>query len=650
MNGFVRKNSILTTSIVILILVYFGLVFIAPNMTIWNRNTTYEPNCTTAIDIEEGQSFEYPISIPYDYINTIEVLFTNVEDARKIIIPFSATLELIDSNGNAIIQKNITSIYDVKAGSGYIPIQQNAEYTICFTVNHVDAPEDVSLPQLQISPSNEFSVAISGRYDGAPSKEVFLFIYLLFSFPIVLYLYSLKKNTPSLINLSEWILLAVISISSITLLSQVYDSLMIVKASLKTIEAIKSGSFFSYYDHSYFSSLLKGESTLLLGLNYNFFLIFPVAVILLPISTFLDSNAQYNSSYALSIILLYSIVFALIIASGKIISKICSECQIDNEYGQEVKKFFLFSPFLLSVTIVFGQIDMFYIIFVIAGILMYMRNNLKAFTAFMSIAIAMKTLPFMIFIVLLLLVRKKPVTIIAYSLAAMIPTAISMLLFNHGVGYNAIMDMIYHEYDFVGMLFDANFNKNNAFFPICFVLILIYSYFHNEHFDTKKDKLRTVMTLIFATYASFAIFTQWHSQWMIPLVISLAFLIPLYKNNKGVLLIGSVTEILLILVSYGNKAWSMYMTNFTLPMITGFNYNGPTMSGVYDNIGSWCFSLICSLLTATLIALCFIFLRKEPAKENNNAPIFTLSQFACLRIVALYAVNIFFFWCYWYVG
>ncbi len=650
MNSFVKKNSILITSIVLLILVYLGLVFIAPHITIWNRNTTYEPECTTAIDIEEGQSFEYSISIPYDYINTIEVLFTNVEDARKIVIPFSATLELIDPNGNTIIKKNMTSIYDVKAGSGYIPVERDAEYTIRFIVNHVDAPEGVSLPQLQVSPSNEFSVAISGRYDGASSKDLFSLIYLLFSSSIVLYFYSLKKESPSLIKLSEWILLAVISIVLITLLAQIYDSLMIVKASLKIIEAIKSGSLFSYYDQSYYSSLLKGESTLLLGLNYDFFLMFPVAVILFPFSFFLDSNAQFNGYYALSFILLYSVIFFLIIISGRIITKICNECQVDKEYGQAVKRFFVFSPFLLSVTIMFGQIDMLYIIFVIAGILMYMRNNMKAFTALMSIAIAMKTLPFMIFIVLLLLVKKKPITIIAYSLAAMIPTVLSMLLFRHGAGYNAIMDMIYHEYDFVGMLFNTSFNKNNAFFPICFALILIYSYLHNEHFDTMKDKLRTVMTLIFVTYASLAIFVECHFQWLIPLVLSLAFLVPMYKNNKGILLIEFATQILLILVSEGNKSWSMYMTGFTLPMITCYNYNGPTMTGVYNNIGSWCFPLICSLLTAALITLGYIFFKKDPAEEKNISHSFTLSQIGCLRIVILYAVTTLYFWCYWYVG
>ncbi|MCR5592271.1 MAG: DUF2029 domain-containing protein [Saccharofermentans sp.] len=633
-----------------MILTYTGLVFIAPKVPIWNRNTTYEPENSTAIDIEEGQTFEYSISIPYDYINTIEVLFINADDARSVIIPFDAQLELIDSNGNTIIRKEMTSIYDVKAGSGYTPVHRDSSYTIRFTVNHIDAPEEVSLPQLQVSPSGEFSTAISGRYNGAPSKELFSLIYLLFSASIILYVYSLTKRTQQLIDLSEKILLAVICAASITLLSQVYDLLMIIKGALKIIETVKIGAPLSYYDYCYSTSLISGESILLLSHNLDFFMLLPVSVILLPFSFFIDSNANYNTAYALTFILLTSIVFVLILASGRIISKICRECQTGSEYEQEVKRFFVFSPFLLSVTIVFGQIDMFYIILIIAGMLMYFRGNLKAFTAFMSFAIAMKTLPFMIFFVLLLLVRKKPVTIIAYSLAAMIPSALSIVLFKHGIGYDAIMDMVYHEYDFVGMLFNSTVGDNNAVFPICFALILIYAYLHSEHFENKKEHLRTSMTLVFATYASFAAFTEWHSQWLIPLVLSLAFLVPLYKNNKGVMLIGVVAEILLILVSYGNKAWSMYMTNFTLPMITGYNYNGPTLTGVYNNAGAWCFTLLSSLLAALLIALCYIFFKNVPAKEPEVNGVFTARQTACLRIVSLYALTTLFFWCYWYVG
>ena len=650
MDHFVKKQQKLIFTILILVLMYMGLAFVAPRITIWNLTSTYHPESCVPTDISEGQSFEYSFPIPYNYINTIDVLFTEESYENPAIIPFEAHLELIAPDGSAVIEKTMTSIFDTTAGSGYTPVSKGATYTLRFNVTRVDAPEDTPLPQIEISSENGVAFDITGRYNGAPGRGTFTALYVLFSIVILLYVYSIDSRSHLVRKISEWLLLLSVSFASILLLSQIFDSEMIIRGALKIIEAVKAGSLFSYYDYSYTGSLIAGNSIESVAHNYDFFLMLPVVILIFPLSFFMNSTDTYNDSFTFAIIMLSFAMLICILICGKLTEKICKACGMPEEYSGTVKRMFVFSPFLLSATIVFGQIDMLYIVFVTAALIMYYKGRYWPFTMLMSVAIAMKTLPIMLFIPLILLVKKKIVPLISYGIGAVSFTLLSTLLFKCGFGYDAIMNVVGIRYDFISNLFVSPIGFKNDLFPICYAFICIYAYMHSETFESKKDLLKTSMTVIFATYVSFVAFTDWHAQWLIPLILSLSFLLPFYKKQNSVMVLAVIAEALLILCSYGGKTWSMYMTNFILPTLTGYTYNGPTLTTVYNTIGSWCFTLISSLCSAVLIALCFYFFKKDPSSASSETNPLPLKTLACLRITVLYAVVIFFLWSYWYIG
>ena len=650
MQQIIKRNQKLIITVLVLVFLYCGLMLVAPRLTLWNMTSTYHPDNCVITDISEGQSFEYSFPIPYDYVNTVEVLFTDESRTSSTVIPFDAHLELLDSDGNVVIGKDMTSIFDTTAGAGYTRVAKGETYTVRFTVSHVDNFEGASVPQVQVSSENGVAFDMTGRYNGAPSKGVFSLIYVLFSIVVVLYVYSMDCSSVFLKKSSELLLLLAVAFVSILMFSQIFDPEMIIRGALKIIETTKAGNPLAYYDYSYTSSLIAGSNYEYLAHNLDFFLLLPVAIVMLPLSFFMNSADPYNGTFTFAIILLSIVVFLAILISGRLIMKICKVCDMPEDYSNTVRRLFIFSPFLLSATILFGQIDMLYIVVVIAALLMYYQGRYGVFSILMSIAIAMKTLPIMIFIPLILLVKKKPVPLISYCVGAVSFTLLSTVLFKGGFGYDAIMNVVKIRYDFMSTLFASPLGIKNDFFPICYALICIYGYMHNVSEGNKRELLRSSMTLIFATYSTFVVFTDWHAQWLIPLILSMSFLLPFYKKNNTALLLNIAAEVLLIFCSYGSKTWSMYMTNFILPTVTGYYYNGPTLTTVYNSVGPWCYPLICSLCSAVLIALCYIFFSKNLSTYNNSPDMSLTKDYACLRVTVIYAVIAFFLWCYFFIG
>ena len=649
MNKFVDKNRITLITLAGLVLLYLGLVTVAPRLTLWSMATVNSPADAKLAELTDGAVYECELAMPYDRISAIDPHIT-FEDSDGIttVVPIDADLELIAGDGQVVASKHITSAVDSELRSGYISVTKDASYTLRLTVNSIDLPDGASAPSIMMG-DDSFAYEIRGCYNGAPDKITFSAIYLIFAAVILLYVHTCDKESHPLKRMAEPLLLWTICLASIVLLSQIYDMQLIVKAGLKIIESIKTGNLLGYYDYSYLSSLIPGNDVSSLGYNYDFFLMLPVAIVLFPLSFVMTSDTETYSSYTLPIIILTFLVFLLILATGKVINRICKECGMSSSYTETVRRMFVFSPFMLSASIVFGQVDMIYVFVTAFALLFYYRGHYKTFTALMALAISMKLLPLIIFIPLILLIKKNPLEIIAHSIGAVSVTLVSTLLFKTGAGYSAIMNMVDLKYGFTDMVLSSRIGIISLF-PLAFTLICIYAYAHSNKFESKKELLKSSMFLIFVTYSAFAAFTTWHVQWMIPLIFALAFLLPMYHEDITVMILGVAAEIMLILCSMGGQAPSTYLTDFILPDITGYTYWGTTFTLVYYTISPYFYTLLSSVSTCVLAALCFCFLKREGTYTIPNKKEAKLISFASLRITILYALVTILFWCYWFIG
>ena len=649
MKDYINKNRILLTTLAGLVFLYLALIFAAPKLTLWSLASVNSPSGARLEALTEGEVYECDVQMPYDRISGIDPHITYEDEAGiSTVVPVDADLELIAGDGSTVCSKHITSALDSELTCGYINVTKDASYTLRITVNSVDLPDGALAPSL-ITDGISFAYEIRGCYNGAPDKITFSLIYLVFAAVILLYVHTSGKETHPLKRLSEPLLLWTICLTSIVLLSQIYDMQLIVKSALKVIESLKAGNLTGYYDYAYSSSLIPGSDITSLGYNYDLLLILPVAAVLFPLSFFMTSDTETYSLYTLPIIILTFLIFVLILATGKLINRICSECGMSSEYAKTARRMFIFSPFMLSASILFGQIDMIYVFVTAAALLFYFKGHYKTFTALMAVAISMKVLPLLIFLPLILLVKKKPLEIIAHSVGSVSVMLLSTLIFKGGSGYAAIMNMVDLKYGFADMVFSSRIGLT-ALFPLAYTLILIYAYATDSSDYSKKDLLKTSMFLIFATYSAFAAFSAWHVQWMIPLIFSLSFLLPMYHEDRAVMTLGTVSEIMLILCSLGGKAPSTYMTDFILPDITGYTYWGTTVSAVYNTISPYFYILLCSVCAGVLASLCYFFLKRDGNAVISGKEEAKLIRFASLRITILYALVIMLFWCYWYIG
>lgn len=643
----IKKNSTLLATIALLAFIWLGLSFVAPKMSLFCFPDINIPADSTYVDLEEGAVYEQSFPMPYDVISKVSVDLTWDETHGNIVVPFDGRIELLDSNGNIIAGKIVTSIYDAELNTRMASVNQDETYTVRFTVNSIDAPEGAAVPEINADGSSP-AYTIYGRYNGAPARSFFHIMYLVLAAIIVLYVYSLNSKSEELRRTSEKLLLWGICLVCILLLGQSIDMEMVARGSLKIIEALKSGQFFSYYNYSYDSALEYGVTQVYMGYNYDFFLMLPMVILIFPVSFFMNSGMPYWQGYNGIIIGLSIVVFVLILVCEKIIVKICKACGMPKEYEETVRKFFLFSPFLLTASIMFGQIDMIYVLVIAIALVFYFKGSLKTFTILMSLAVAMKSLPLMIFIPLIILVRKNVMHIMGYLAGVLAFPAVSAVLFERGAGYDAIMNIVNSEFGFGRLLFERTLDGANALFPLFYVFICVYAYAHKCEGDSKKELLKTSMLIIFMTYASFTAFTVWHLQWLIPLIFALAFLIPMYSKNRTVLAVGIVMEMLLILCVIGDDQVATYEINFLMPVFTDHDYHGIFVSEILKNISPYAYTAVRSLLTASLAALTYLFIKQETTVEDKDMTF--VKRAACLRIFALYAVVIFFIWCYCFVG
>jgi hypothetical protein len=140
------------------------------------------------------------------------------------------------------------------------------------------------------------------------------------------------------------------------------------------------------------------------------------------------------------------------------------------------------------------------------------------------------------------------------------------------------------------------------------------------------------MLVIFAVYASFVAFVDWHPQWLIPLVLSFAFLLPMCWKKFETLLLFSVLEVMMILGGEG-KLNTIYMIQNGL-LASGYYYDGISISVILTNISPVIPSIIDSLIIVIAAAVICIFV-----KHNSNSGEYKVERGLPVgRILVLYTL------------
>lgn len=645
-----KYNVIIAASLLILIGV--ALVMFVPKMSIWARSFSNETDHLEYI--KPGQSVAISFYAPFDRLQSVS-LETETFGDRDVVTSTDAELILTDEDGNVVFSRHLSSLLEKNISLGGMILNRDVLYTLTYKLNSSSGATDTV--GIGVSSEGTLAFEMKGSYLGAPTKGVFLVSYVILSLIVLIYVWFYDEKDIKKTDLVDKAILAVCLVMAITFVSQFYDLFMIGKNGLRMLDAIMDGEFIHYYDYVYYKELANGSAGMFFEYLYGVFSFLILAVIMIPIRFITDGNMDFSVAGNILVLYFQVVITVLFLLSVKFMDRICNVCGMPDKYRNSVKYIYAFSSMVIGVLIAAGQIDIIYVIVMLWAMPFYLSGRYKTFSVVMAVALAIKILPFLVFLPLILLANKKIKDIIINTAICLSMTLFSTLVFNRGTGYEAIMGYINEKYSFLDTLFDNRLGVSVSIFVFSYVLICIVCYLKNPDTSNRKMMLYYSMLVIFAVYSIFTAFIDWHTQWLVPLVLSFSFLVPFIKEKGRVLVIECALEALVLLVSdltYGMA----YMVDNGMIALPEYPYQGISITEAMKNVTPLAGELLITLLVVVSLSLAGYFVVADPfkggAKEAANGAAkedYAVDRsFAIGRIFVLYALMIISLWQYSFVG
>ena len=639
-----KRIKLSVIAIICLIVLYVLMVTVVPRMSIWSIPRTFNQGDIT-VPVSADKTYEQSFEMPFVRICSVSIPL-NTNNAKNVIA-IDATAELLDGSGNVVAKKTITSAYDTVNDFKYINVNRGETYRLRITVNSVGSDsQNASIPAFQTDESGAFSFTVKGIIGDSSEVMVFTIVYLIFSIAVLLFVMRINVDEIGKTDIYDKIIIGLLLVLSILVITQYYDLFMIAKSSLRMFDAFKTGNITNYMDSSYTQELEYQSDKMLFAYEYNFISIFIVGVIMAPLLFFYNGDLAYGDG-AVVVMYLTVAVCIMVFVAAWLIRFVTKECEMGEDYLRNVRLLFITSSMLLYMSVAYGQIDIFYIAIMLAALPFYYRKKYYVFSLIMSVVVAMKTLPLMIFIPLLLLSVKKVREIVINMAIVMVFPVLTKVLFERNFGHTAVANIIDEDYTYVEKITNVRIGDNISVFVLLFALICIVAFFHKTDTENKKEVLFKSMLSIFVTYSCFASFVDWHQQWFIPLVLSASFLIPFYENNKFLLLINTVTEGLFILTTNAQGV-STYMINYgIIPPLLRQGYSGTSVKLILNTLSPIAIPAVRTLLAGILLFTSWYLIKKRPS---------TYDTYGCSRVRTvgrlgiLYGFILFYSWCYSFIG
>lgn len=640
-----KKLFTLLVSILAIAVIYVLMITVIPNMSIWSiPRTINSEECT--VSLSDKKVYEQEFEMPFSRICSVGIpLDTNGAD---YVVSVDATLSIIDPQGNLIAEKKISSAYDTTGKFSYVDVGWGETYTLRLSVNSIGGGKNVEhIPLLKTDSDGNIVFKLNGLTGSSSEGIVFAIAYLIVAFLFVVYIYNLDIEKIGECRKADIALIGCLIVIAALAVCQFNDLYDISTSSLKILDSFRHGDVFNYSDHIYFEGLKEQSASQSMSCDYNFSILILCSIFLLPVYAIYGAGITYNSGGYAAVYSLMFVVAACLILSVWLIKGITRECGMDDRYLSNVRMLFITSSALLYMTVTFGQIDIMYIVVIILALPFYFRKKYLLFSLIMSLAVAMKSLPIMIFIPLILLANKKVRDIVINFAVVLVFPVVIKLLFGGGIGKDIFLAQNDEVYGYIQRLCNMKIGDTIALFILAFALICIAAFMCKTDTDNKADMLKKSMLVIFVTYCSFAAFVDWHAQWLIPLALSFSFLLPFYDNKKELLLLSAASEALFILTTNASGV-STYMINYgIIPPIVRQNYGGTSMKVILGNISPIAVIAIRTLLVAVLAYLVWYFVRnREKGSESKECP----RQWVVGRLGVLSAFLVFYCWCFSYIG
>lgn len=204
--------------------------------------------------------------------------------------------------------------------------------------------------------------------------------------------------------------------------------------------------------------------------------------------------------------------------------KIGIELKMKSDKSKWMAFIWALSPIAIYSQFIFGQYDMFNVLFFMLALLYYLKGNYTKFSIFTAISITFKTFPIFVFIPLILLVEKRISAIVKHLAIAMSGWLFFQVIF--------ISSPVMKEANAWATSLGSRLFENGlpsafgsiSFFVVAFSFLCAFCYFYRPKDDETKNKISIYCALLI--YSVLFCTILFHPQWLImltPLIIIAIF-------------------------------------------------------------------------------------------------------------------------------
>jgi len=266
------------------------------------------------------------------------------------------------------------------------------------------------------------------------------------------------------------------------------------------------------------------------------------------------------------------------LGSAFIIYKVGIKLNFDKQKSKWLSFIWFIFPMAVFSQFIFGQYDSIGVFFELLMIYFFLEREILKASLICMIAVTFKVFPVFIFLPILLLVEKKVVKVIGYSIIA----------FSGYVFFNRLFsgsEAIQSQEGFFSAMLERLYAAGIAthFGMLSFFLITVFSvcvFFYFIKIDNKDDFIvrKYILYIPLLVYSAFFSFVLFHPQWILILTPYLILNVFINKNIKGFIYIAMAVSIGYLLTTmsnwYGNVDANLINMGI-FPKIFGFINNHP---------------------------------------------------------------------------
>lgn len=199
------------------------------------------------------------------------------------------------------------------------------------------------------------------------------------------------------------------------------------------------------------------------------------------------------------------------IASGVVFYRIARMYWHNDEWSKYATVAWLTMPLAVFSQLIFSQVDIFYVLWMLLGILMFLKGRLYLGALYFGLSITFKYFPAFVFLPLLFLFEKRVARIAVCILVFITPLAFIELVYHRSAEYLTLV----HGFDLVNRVYRVSLDLGGwRIYPLftAFAVLCGVAYFTDRERDMQ---LRTAAYLwLIASIMPF-VFITWHPQWLI---------------------------------------------------------------------------------------------------------------------------------------